>query len=283
MALIGSLSSGVTALQTFTKDLEIIGNNIANVNTTGFKSSRLGFSESFSNTLRAAQPGGSSASNVLAAQVGTGVRFSGVNVNFGQGALTTTGQVNDLGISGEGFFVVKDSAGKEFATRVGSFRWDDAGNLVTSQGLKVQDKDGADVKLGTPPAGASLQSVSIDRQGNVIEFYSDGTNNATAGTPQQIGLAKFSSPGGLMNNGNGLYSGFDAAGQVAVGTGGGTAYDVPGNAGLGTLEAGTLEQSNVDLTSEFANMITAQRSFQANSRVVTVSDTVLEDIVNLKR
>jgi flagellar hook protein FlgE len=286
MALIGSLSSGVSALQAFSKDLEIIGNNISNVNTSAFKSSSLGFSESFSNTLRASQPGGTNTSNVLAAQIGTGVRFSGVNVNFAQGALATTGQTTDLGISGNGFFVVKDAAsGVTYATRAGSFRWDDKGFLVTATGLRVQDTLGADITQppvpAASPAGTTLQSVSIDTAGDVIGFFSDGTSNAGS-TPQQIGLTNFAQPGALMNAGDGLFTGFLAAGQVTPTTAGAT-YDAPGIAGLGTVQSGTLEQSNVDLTSEFANMITAQRSFQASSRVVTVSDSVLEEIVNLKR
>jgi len=278
MALIGSLSSGVSGLQMFSKDLEIIGNNIANVNTTAFKSGNLTFAESFSNTLRAAQPSSGSDSGVLAAQVGTGVQFSGVNTNFNQGALAATGQATDLGISGEGYFVVESPTDNTlYATRVGNFRWDDNGYLVSQKGMRVQDITGADVKLGTPPAGASLQSVSINRSGQVIEYYSDGTNNS-AGAPQTVGMATFKQKGGLMSAGDGLYN-FDVAGinstLPALGT--------PGSSGYGTIESGMLEQSNVDLTSEFASMITAQRSFQANARVVTVSDSLLDDIVNLKR
>jgi len=287
MALIGSLNSGISGLQTFSKDLEVIGNNISNVNTTAYKSSRLSFAESFSNTLRASQPATSSSSNVLAAQVGTGVKFSGINTCYTQGALSTTGQSTDLGISGEGYFMVRDAStgtnlsdSLSYATRVGSFRWDDNGYLVTDQGMRVQDTTGNDIQLSTLPAGVTRESVSINTAGQVIEFFSDGTNSTTSGTPQQIGLGLFKQQGALVREGDGLYT-FDssnlASGQSL------TALGAPGADGVGTVEAGTLEQSNVDLTSEFANMITAQRSFQANSRVVTVSDTLLEDIVNLKR
>jgi len=287
MSLIGSLSSGVTGLQTFSKDLEVIGNNIANVNTTAFKSCNLGFSENFSNTLRTSQPSSGTTSNVLAAQVGTGVRFSGVNTNYNQGALSTTGQATDLGISGEGYFIVRDSSqgtdltdSLAYATRVGSFRWDDKGFLVTPQGLRVQDVAGKDIQISASASGAPLQSVSINRAGQVIEFFTDGTDNS--GTPpQQIGLMTFPQQGALMNKGDGLFDGFQAAGVASPLVL--TAANAPGTGALGTIEAGTLEQSNVDLTSEFASMITAQRSFQANARVVTVSDSVLDDIVNLKR
>ena len=281
MALIGSLSSGVSGLQTFSKDLEIIGNNIANVNTTAFKSGSLSFAESFSNTLRASQPSTSTTSNTLAAQIGTGVQFCGVNTNFNQGALASTGQATDLGISGEGYFIVKSPTDSSvYATRVGNFRFDDKGFLVTQNGMHVQDTAGAEIKLGTPPTGASLQSVSINRSGELIEHYSDGSDNTqNGGTPQTIGVATFKTKGALMSEGNGLFS-FTAAGMNTPASG---TYGTPGSAGCGTVESGMLEQSNVDLTSEFANMITAQRSFQANARVVTVSDSLLDDIVNLKR
>jgi flagellar hook protein FlgE len=183
MSLIGSLSSGVTGLQTFSKDLEVIGNNIANVNTTAFKSSTLAFSENFSNTLRSSQPATGTTSNVLAAQIGTGVQFSGVNTNYNQGALTSTGQATDVGISGEGYFIVRDASqpgtdltnSLAYATRVGNFRWDDKGFLVNQQGMRVQDVNGKDIQLTPRQPAAPLQSVSINRAGNVIEFFTDGT------------------------------------------------------------------------------------------------------------
>jgi len=289
MSLIGSLSSGVTGLQTFSKDLEVIGNNIANVNTTAFKSSTLAFSENFSNTLRSSQPATANTSNVLAAQIGTGVQFSGVNTNYNQGALSSTGQATDVGISGEGYFIVRDAShgtdltdSLAYATRVGNFRWDDKGYLVNQQGMRVQDVNGKDILQTPPTAPASLQSVSINRAGKVIEFFTDGTDNSGA-AQQQIGLMTFPQQGALMNKGNGLFDGFAAAGVTTPHLILTPAANAPGTGALGTLEAGTLEQSNVDLTTEFANMITAQRSFQANARVVTVSDSVLDDIVNLKR
>ena len=279
MSLIGSLSSGVTGLQTFSKDLEVIGNNIANVNTTAYKSSSLGFTESFSNTLRSSQPATANTSNVLAAQIGTGVQLSGVNTDFNQGALASTGQSTDLGISGEGYFIVKSATdGNSYATRDGSFRWDDNGFLVSQQGMRVQDITGADIQLTPAQAAASIQSISVNRSGQVIEYFTDGTNNTGGAGLQTVGLATFKQQGALMNKGNGMFS-FDVAGINTVPP----ALGTPGTPGYGTIEAGTLEQSNVDLTSQFANMITAQRSFQANARVVTVSDSVLDDIVNLKR
>lgn len=286
MALIGTLSSGVGALKTFTKSLEVIGNNIANVNTTGFKSSSVSFADEFSNTIKASTD--SSASQ----QIGTGVSISGINVKYTQGSLSSTGNTTDLGISGSGYFIV-EAAGSDtqYATRNGEFTWDSDGYLVTSDGLRVQGVDGdpagtytiGDIQISTDAEltalGVTRQSISIDSSGNVIESYDDGTS-ATVG---QVLLQNFTTPSALMSAGNGLYTSLENASPVS----GSLALTIADNAastnGLGSIESGTLELSNVDLTEQFANMITAQRSFQAASRLVTVSDTILEEITNLKR
>lgn len=290
MSLIGTLTSGVSALRSFTKGLEVIGNNISNVNTVAYKSSYASYADSFSNTLRSSAPSTAAASNISSMQVGTGVKLSGVSTRFTQGALTTTGVGTDLGISGNGFFVVENPAdSQQYVTRAGDFRIDDQGYLVTSTGYRVQGLTGGtssaapatvgSVQLAsTPPTGTQLQSVSIDESGNLIEFYSDGSSITT----NQLLLQNFSDPSALAKVGDNLYSGQTNAGPI----GGATltaANNAPNDNGLGKIQAGTLELSNVDLTDQFANMITMQRSFQASSRLVTVSDSVLEDIVNLKR
>src|SRR6478735_7586507 len=153
MSLIGTLTSGVSALRTFSKGLEVIGNNIANINTTGYKSSNATFADSFSNTLRASAPSSGSTSSQSAIQVGTGVQLSNIQTNFNQGSLNSTGNVTDLAISGQGF-------------------------LITTGGLRLQGDMGGtvgDIQIGASvPSGAELQSVSIDTAGNVIESYSDG-------------------------------------------------------------------------------------------------------------
>lgn len=289
MSLIGTLTSGVSALRSFTKGLEVIGNNIANVNTTGFKGSRVGFEESFSSTLRGSSPSNAQGPNLSSVQVGTGVKLGQITGRFTQGALGATGVGTDLGVSGNGFFrVLNASDGTEYATRAGNFRIDDQNYLVTSSGYRVQGLTNGSVgtppsavgsiQLGTPPAGTQLQSFAIDRQGNVVEFYSDGTSAVT----NTVLLQSYRDLSALQRAGDNLFIGFEAAGAI-----GGVALtganNQPGANGLGTIEAGALELSNVDLTEEFANMITTQRSFQASSRLVTVSDAVLEEVVNLKR
>jgi len=290
MALIGTLTSGVSALRTFSKGLEVIGNNIANINTTGYKSSQATFADSFSNTLRNSTPSSGSTSSQPGVQIGTGVQLASIQTNFTQGALNSTGNVTDLGISGQGFFIVRDAtSGTQYASRDGQFRVDDNGYLVTTGGQRVQGRviDNSatpptstigDLQIGADiPAGAQLQAISFDKQGNLVESYSDGTS-ATTG---QILLQNFNDPSALMREGNNLFSGLTAAGPVGGGILAGS--NDPGSGGLGTIQAGVLESSNVDLTDQFSQLITTQRSFQAGSRLITVSDTVLEDIVNLKR
>jgi flagellar hook protein FlgE len=289
MSLIGTLTSGVSALRTFGKGLEVIGANIANVNTTGYKASTASFSESFSNTLRGSAPSNGTVSSQSAIQVGTGVQLSAITTNFNQGALDSTGNTDDLGVSGNGFFIVKDATGgQQYATRDGQFRIDDKGFLVTQSGLRVQGLTGTglgavgDIQIGANlPAGTQLQSTSFDTSGNLIEFYSDGTSATT----NKVLLQNFNDTSALERQGGNLYSGLASAGPVGGGilTGAVAGNNNPGTKGLGSIQSGTLESSNVDLTQQFSDLITTQRSFQAGSRLITVSDTVLDDIVNLKR
>ena len=145
MALIGSLTSGVSALKAFAKGMEVIGDNIANVNTTGFKGSRANYATSFGDILQhsAASPSGGNGSDVITMQVGQGVQVSSIKQDFSQGSLNSTGQATDFGISGNGFFRVRDVQGqKDYVTRDGDFRIDDQGFLVTTQGLRVQGLTG---------------------------------------------------------------------------------------------------------------------------------------------
>lgn len=286
MALIGTLTSGVSALRSFSKGLEVIGNNIANVNTTAYKSSQATFAESFSNTIQSSAPSNGTVSSRAAMQTGTGVKLAAITTDFRQGALNSTGITTDLGISGSGYFMVRDAtSGQQFATRDGSFRIDDNGYLVTQGGMRVQGLvNGAvgDVRLGqNVPTGSELVSLSIDTGGNIEEFYSDGSSDST----NRVLLQIFNDPAALMSQGSNLFGSVASAGPLggsifANATSGG---NDPGVNGLGRIESGTLEQSNVDLTDQFASLITTQRSFQAGSRLITVSDSVLEDVVNLKR
>ncbi len=267
MALLDTLTSGISALRSFTTGLDTIGNDISNVNTTAYKSADTSFSDTFN---------------------GVGVQVSGVNSNFSQGALNTTGNPTDLGISGNGFFMVEDPATtNQYATRDGQFHFNSSGYLVNEQGYEVLGLTGGTktaspttlgpVKLGTPPTGTQLQSVSIGTSGNVVESYSDGSQVTT----NQVLLQNFNDPSQLKAQGGNLYSNLAPAGPLDTTMS--AASNSPGTGSLGSLQSGALEQSNVDLTEEFSNMITMQRAFEANARLVTTSDTILQDIVNLKQ
>jgi flagellar hook protein FlgE len=327
MALIESLTSGVSALSAFSKGLSVIGDNIANVNTTGFKGSRVDYEDSFSDILKDSAPSNGNVSDTSTVQIGQGVTVGAIRKDFAQGSLATTGTPSDLGISGNGFFTVKDASGMAYVTRSGDFRIDDQGGMVTSEGLKVQGlNDGsitysADVDANgklvftatatTPPttvgdlkvdapltvaagtivdntggafttaqieaAAPQVASYTVSTDGSIICSMSDGTSF----TRGQVLLQNFNDTSALVRQGGDKYTGMAAAGPI----GGATlsAANAPGSNGLGQIQSGTLELSNVDLTQQFSDMITAQRSFQAASRIITVSDSILEEVVNLKR
>jgi len=265
-------------------------------------------------------------SDLPSEQVGTGVQIASISGDFSQGTLQPTGDPANLGVSGAGFFVVRDPINNvEYVTRAGDFRVDDQGYLVTPDGFRVQGlNDGAATydatvvngvltytQTATPPAGIgdikidfnisigngltnstggvytdaeveagkpTLQSFSIDQQGNVVLSLSNG-DTFTRG---QVLLQNFSDPTALVRQGNNLFSGQSAAGPVG-GIDLSATNNAPGSNGLGRIQSATIELSNVDLSDQFAQLIQTQRAFQAGSRVITVSDTVLEDVINLKR
>jgi flagellar hook protein FlgE len=285
------MTSGVSAMESFEQGLNVIGNNIANVNTTAFKSASTSYSDSFSNILQQSTPapGTGTGAEQSTIEVGTGVNVSGVATNFAQGSLASTGVPSDLAISGNGFFMVEDpSDSAQYATRAGNFSINSQGYLVTQQGYEVMGLTGGSattapstvgpIKLGTPPAGTQLSSYAIDGSGNLVETYSDGSTATT----NQVLLQNFQNPSALVSIAGNLYSGLAAAEPVGGSLTLSAANNTAGSAGLGNIQAGSLEESNVDLTNEFANLITTQRSFEAGSRLITISDTLLEDIVNLK-
>jgi flagellar hook protein FlgE len=283
MAISNSLNSGVTAVKAFGKSLEVIGDNIANVNTTGFKGSRVLNKDGFSQLIqKSVTDGAQTGSSTM--QIGSGTAVASISQQFTQGVLSTTGGPTDLGISGKGFFQVKDSAtggtGEVFYTRAGDFRLNEDGLLVTSGGLRVQGTNG-DITIPMAVGTASLQSFKISDNGEITPFYSDGTNGG--GAKPVIKLASFADPNALERSGDNLLKNPGDTGTGAGSANGTVAANVTDNLKFGAIKQGTLELSNVDLTKEFSELIVAQRSFQAGARIITVSDSVLEEVVNLKR
>ena len=269
-----SLDSGISALRQFQQNLNVVANNIANVETVGFKSASVHFADTLSQTLRGQGPGGTM-------QVGTGITTASITNQFTQGSVSNTGSQNDLAINGNGFFTLSDvSTGTTYVSRDGQFTLDTDGYLVTNSGLRVQGYNDAalttlgDIKVDNTggPTASVMTGYSFGTDGKLTVQLADG-NTFTRG---QVLLQIFSSPQQLLKVGNNLFSGLAAAGPLA-------APGSPGLNGLGNLATGSLEMSNVDLTSQLAALITTQRAYEANTKVITTSDEILQSLVNLKR
>ncbi|MET0302808.1 MAG: flagellar hook protein FlgE [Microbacteriaceae bacterium] len=390
--MLRSLYSGISGLRSHQTMLDVTGNNIANVNTTAFKSSATQFQDTLSQLTQGAGAPGATTGGTNPAQIGLGVQVAGISTNFAQGSAQATGKSTDMMISGDGFFVVRQG-GETLYTRAGAFDFDAQGRLVTADGAIVQgwtavngviptggnvgpvrlptsavapatatttarvagnlpsdaavgtelvrdidvyDATGAARTLAltftrtaggwdvagddgtatgagtlqfangalTPGGGtvtvgtvtidltgvsgfAELQTVSIasqdGRESGTLQSYSmskDGTlvgsySNGATQPIARIALATFVNPGGLEKAGSSSYRTSINSGAATLGT--------PGSDGLGSLLGGALEMSNVDLSQEFTNLIVAQRGFQANARIITTSDEVLQELTNLKR
>lgn len=395
--MLRSLFSGISGLRAHQTMLDVTGNNIANVNTTGFKASQTQFQDTLSQVLANAGGAQDGVGGTNPAQVGLGVKVVGITTNFQQGAAQLTNRSTDMMISGDGFFVVS-KGGQQYYTRSGAFDFDATGQLVTADGSLVQgwaavngviDTNGplTDMRLpigtlmgakasttaaytgnlpsdaangtaydrdiavydaagnkrtvtltftksatgwsvagtdtATPPntlastaltfdpttnaispvptlaiggvnldlstltgfagvqsiaAGVqdgyqagSLQSFTLNADGTLIGAFSNGLKEPIG----RLALATFANPAGLEKAGGSLYGTTVNSGDAQVGA--------AGTGGRGELAGGALEMSNVDLSQEFTNLIIAQRGFQSNSRVITTSDEVLQELVNLKR
>lgn len=280
--MLTSLTCGVAGLENFQTSLDVIGNNIANSNTAGFKAGRVNFADALSQTLQAPTVASATTSGTAPVQLGSGVQAVAVQNEFGQGAINPTGVDGDLAISGNGFFEVKDpSTSALYVTRAGQFHTDSNGYLVTDSGMRVQGYTDStlstvgDIQIVSPSSTLAVQTYKIDSQGKINMTMSD--NSQLVGG--QVLLTSFQNPNDLVKSGDSLYSGMALAGPLG---GVGAPPQAPGTSGLGTIQSQALEMSNVDLTAEFANMITSQRGFQANARVITTSDEMLQEIVNLK-
>ncbi|QGP92845.1 Flagellar basal-body rod protein FlgG [Neomoorella glycerini] len=272
-----SLYSGVSGLRTHQLRMDVIGDNIANVNTVGFKRSAVTFKDVFYQTLRGGSANTMNLGGTNLQQVGLGVTLDGISVIHTQGAAALTSNGTDLMIQGDGFFRVSPDGGTtKYYTRAGAFHFDNAGYLVNADGLKVLDTSGAPVQISAMADPATMpRSFSIDKLGYV--HYVDNTGTAQTLT-NPISVAKFSNPGGLEKVGQNLYA--ETASSGAPGN------DLaPGQGSLAntTIIPSALEMSNVDLAQEFTDMIITERGFQANARTITTSDQMLQELVNLKR
>ncbi|AZB42945.1 flagellar hook-basal body complex protein [Bacillus sp. FJAT-42376] len=333
--MLRSLYSGISGMKNFQTKLDVIGNNISNVNTYGFKKSRTIFQDLYSQSISGASAPSGGLGGTNPKQVGLGSQLASVDIIHTGGSMQTTGRNLDLAIAGDGFFQVADSQSNKFSnigyTRAGNFYLDKDGKMVNSQGQYLvgfsaiatgnYDPDGAgsaptvnNIELGplpkdvdmtkfnfasqtytggpapvNNPTGATFstatvpvnyapikiptdaQSMSIGQDGSVTYVDQFGTLRWAG----QIAVAKFANSGGLEKSGSNIYTSTSNSGTPKI--------DFPGMSGNGLIQSGSLEMSNVDLSEEFTEMIVAQRGFQSNTKIITTSDEILQELMNLKR
>jgi flagellar hook protein FlgE len=274
--------SAISGLKNHQIMLDVTANDLANVNTVGFKSSRVSFRDSLAQLQRSGASATTGTAGAKSAQIGLGVQLGSIDNLMTNGAFQSTGSPYDVAIQGSGWFRVSNLAAPgatDEYTRAGNFTLNDAGELATQDGWHVvgfgADASGNPDTAGGPtfitiPTGAT--DVAISPNGAVTYTPSGGGTRATAGF---LGLTSFPSEAGLERSSANRWR---ANGSSGAGTTG-----VPETAGLGSTVGGVLEMSNVDLATEFTNMITAQRGFEASSRVLSTADEMLQDLVNLKR
>lgn len=338
--MLPSLYSGISGLRANQQKLNVIGNNIANSSTTGFKSQSMQFQDMISQTLSDPSAPSNSIGGVNGKQSGLGVKVAGINTDFSTGSMETTNRTLDFAIDGTGYFVVgTGSLGDSSAdtgigineennqlgsgdntvdrtidpvyTRDGSFYLDTQGNLLTEDGHRVMgyQVEGADITYSTDPAAqntiefvdansedavmdqthlvplsipdtvgdSKVKSFAVGKDGYITAQLADGTTAALG----QIAMVSFINEGGLVKNGGNTYSTSANSGQPIVRSARGAENDNSGS--YGNIEAGMLEMSNVDLAQQFTDMIIASRAFEANGKIITTDDEILQDLVNLKR
>ena len=287
--MLRGMYSAISGLKMHQAMLDVTANDIANVNTIGYKGSRTTFTDQLAQLQSAPSAPGVGGGGRNPGQIGLGVQFGSIDNLMGGGALQATSNALDLAVQGDGWFRVTTTgpadltspagapAAAEGFTRAGNFTRNSAGFLVTQGGAYLLGKETADA--GAPdvylmvPDGAS--NMTIGGNGQVTYIPAAGGDRVTAG---YLTLAKFANEGGLERASTNLWRVSPASGTESPAGGG-----VPGTNGLGAVVSGVVEMSNVDLATEFTELISAQRGFQANSRVISTSDEMLQDLVNLKR
>ncbi len=244
-------------------NMDVIANNLANVNTTGFKRSRAEFHDLLYQTINAAGTSSSQSTSLpIGIQIGLGAKTAAVKRIFQQGDFKPTENPLDVVIEGDGFFKINKPDGTTAYSRDGSFTTDANGTVVNSLGYTL------DPPLTVPQ---DAKSVTIGRDGTVSVKISDGTTTQLG----SIELANFINPAGLESLGNNLYAQSPASGDATLGT--------PGQNGFGEVSQGYLEVSNVSIVTELVDMITAQRAYELNSRSIRAADEMLQQVAQLVR
>ena len=262
--MIRSLFTAATGMIAQQLNLDVIANNLANVNTTGFKKSKADFQDLMYQVIE--EPGttanqqGTSPTGI---QVGLGVRPAAVSKIHSQGDFESTSNPFDLALEGDGFFQITLPNGELRYTRSGAFKMDETGIMVNSDGYQLSPTI-------TIPSDAIGVTISSD---GIVSVRQPGST--TLSQVGQIQTARFQNPAGLRANGRNLFEETEASGAATLGT--------PGDTGLGTIAQGYLESSNVSVVEEIVSMVTGQRAYEANSKVIQTADNILSTAINVKR
>jgi len=259
-----SLRTSASGMMAQQRMIDVIANNLANVNTTGFKRSRVSFEDVLYETLQGDQSvPNSGAETVAPIQIGKGVRLAAVMRVHTQGATENTERPLDIAIEGEGFFQVELPDGTTGYTRDGSFSISDSGALTTSEGHPL---------LPSIVIPQDVSAISISDQGIVNAVGAQGTAGAELG---RIELARFLNPSGLLSVGQNEYVETTASGEAVTG--------FPQDAGFGRVMQGSLESSNVEIVQEMTDMIAAQRAYEINAKAISAGEEMLQSANDLIR
>lgn len=257
-----SLYSSATGMQAQQLNLDTISNNLANVNTSGFKKSKIEFQDLlYQQTRNAGADSGAGNQVPSSVQIGAGSRVVSTAKIFTQGTLSQTGEKLDIAIQGDGFYEVQRPDGTSAYTRDGSFKLSSTGQVTTNDGMPLLS--------GFQPIPTNATGVSVSTTGDVTVTTPSGT------TSFKIQLVRFANPTGLENAGGNLYLETPASGTPELGN--------PGEQGFGQTIQGYVEGSNVNVVTEMVNMIVAQRAYEINSKAIQTSDSMLQEVNNLKR
>jgi len=262
--MIRALHTSASGMRAQQMNIDVISNNLSNVNTNGYKKSVMGFQDLlYQNIQHAGVTSAEGTTLPVGLQIGLGTRPVSSNKLYSQGVLMQTENPLDLAIEGDGFFQVTMPDGSIAYTRDGSFKIDGEGNIVTSDGFKLEPS------IAIP---TDARSISVGMDGTITAFVGSATE------PEEIGkitLARFANPAGLISVGKNLMKESPASGSPVVGN--------PGEEGMGSISSGFLEMSNVDVVKEMVDMIRAQRAYQINSRVIKGADEMMQTVADIKR
>lgn len=265
--MLRALSTGALGMSAQQKTVDNIANNLANVNTTGFKRSNIAFQDLFYENVATSRHGSTATSRPTndgpQLQIGHGSRAVASIRNFTQGSVQETGNPLDLGISGTGFFQIELPDGSVAYSRDGNFSRDANGVMVNNSGLPM---------AGNIEIPIDAMSVQISQTGVVTAMMSGNGGTMDLG---HIELARFINPGGLSALGDNLFAETESSGMPFIG--------LPGQEGFGVLRQGFLEQSNVDIVTEMVRLIEAQRAYETNSKMVQTAEDMMQVTNNIKR